>query len=133
MIEHSVVLRRGTVAALLALFATLLPHRPVLADAPPGVTLLTERAAALEGEIATLLQRRPDASPEQGPLLDVQTDLRIIARWFLTRAAEAPPGSDLHASGYLRARNVLALLRAFTPRDDGDDDDDGNPGAPLTP
>src|ERR1051326_5051777 len=75
----------------------------VTADGPN--TLLAGRAASLEGEIASLLERTQDSAD---PAIDAQIDLRIVARWASSRAAESND-AQLCTAADLRARNLLLV------------------------
>ena len=77
---------------------------------------LEERAAAVEEQAGALMQLRWDTPGERSAYLELQIDLNLIARWLLTRAAAAPPGSEMQVCAYLRALNVLAAADAMAGR-----------------
>ena len=51
-------------------------------------TISADQVVAIEVELATLLQRRLDASGPELALIDYQIDLRLLERWMLSGATE---------------------------------------------
>lgn len=80
----------------------------------PGSTALGERATKLEAEIAKLLQQRPSSG--NAPLLDMRIDLRLIERWLLVRAADAPDEEPLRDIAALRADEIRAAGQGLDAR-----------------
>ena len=80
----------------------------------PGSTALTERATKLEGEIAKLLEQRPSSG--SAPLPDLRIDLRLIERWLLARAADAPDEEPLREIAALRADEIRAAGQGLDTR-----------------
>src|SRR5215207_31677 len=112
-------------SAMLALAAVsaLLPsvgqaqrqQQPQSQPAPPpqpkpfsAAPLVDAQAGELEAEIGRLMQKRVDNSGGVPRELELRIDVRIVARWLLTSAAEAPAGSDAQAAAWIRAGDLVA-------------------------
>ncbi len=87
---------------------------PCFAADPIAKSTLMSRASLLEGEIASLMEHAGETA-DAGT--NAQIDLRIVARWMASRAAESGEGdfaacADLRARGLLTAADLLgARLR----------------------
>ena len=69
--------------------------------------LIDAQAAELEAEIGRLMQKRVDNSAGVPRELELRIDVRIVARWLLARASEAPAGSDAQAAAWIRAGDLV--------------------------
>ena len=73
----------------------------------------------LESDLVAHMKQRATTSPDLVPRLELQIDLRVVARWLLAESAKAPAGSELQCCTYLRAIHVLgaaAHVAAHTQR-----------------
>ena len=70
--------------------------------------------AAVENELAGLMQFRGDMPPDQAGRLELLIDLRVVARWLLIKAADAPKESDAQMCAVLRADELLATAKTVT-------------------
>jgi hypothetical protein len=89
--------------------------------------LFSERITALEADIGRLMQRRVDDSAGVPRELELRIDVRLVARWMLTRAAAAEAGGDLQAAAWIRANDLLQAAAL------AEKEFDASAGAPATP
>lgn len=75
---------------------------PAAADAPAVKKHFADRAAAHEAEIARRMLQRPEAMKESLQRLELEIDVRFVARWLNAQAANAPLGSELQVAARLR-------------------------------
>jgi hypothetical protein len=68
------------------------------------------RMADLEAEIGRLMQKRVDNTTGVVSELEIRIDARLVARWLLARASDAPAGSDLRHAAWIRAGDVMAAI-----------------------
>jgi len=94
-----------SVLTLGALFGAVPPPPAVSADAFAKSALLGQ-AARFESEIAALMEKRGEPN-DLGPLLDLEIDVRIVARWLIARSADSAPASDMQVCTLLRANSLL--------------------------
>lgn len=76
-------------------------------ELPGAVSYLKSRLDLLDREIAQHAMRRNDTPAGEIPILEMQIDLRIVARWMLSVAAEAKPDTEEQVNGFLRATHLL--------------------------
>jgi hypothetical protein len=109
--------------AVLVCFAGLVPVPARGAETPKtrARAVFLDQSARIEAEVGALLQRHADAAGPEVPLLDLQIDLRLVSRWMLLKAADAPQDSPLQAAVALRAttfqsagQSVLQRLQTST-------------------
>jgi hypothetical protein len=92
---------------LLALVLAL----PAGAKEMPGAKdLLRERITDLDGQIAKRMLRLPDTPTEKKLRLDMEIDLRIVARWFFAQAAGQKEANDVQVVGRLRGELALEAV-----------------------
>src|SRR5687768_8790125 len=90
---------------------TLVLATPTLAKEMPGAKeLLNQRIADLDGQIAKRMLRLPDTPSEKKPRLDMEIDLRIVARWFFAQAATQKEANDVQVVGRLRGELALEAI-----------------------
>ena len=77
------------------------------ASTQPAGTLHDD-AVRLEGEVAGLIERRPDSPAAAVAGVDVQIDLRVISHHVLVQAHQAGPGDGLAECGFLRSQEFLS-------------------------
>jgi hypothetical protein len=70
--------------------------------------LLSDRLGTVEKHIAALAVVRPETPAERLPVLELQVDARVLARWFFAQAIAAPEASELQIAGYLRGAQAAA-------------------------
>jgi hypothetical protein len=93
------------------LFVSFMLAAPALAKEMPGAKdLLETRIAELDGHIAKRMLRLPDTPTEKKPRLDMEIDLRIVARWFFAQAAGQKEANDVQVVGRLRGELALEAV-----------------------
>ncbi|HET6251392.1 MAG TPA: hypothetical protein VFE47_27150 [Tepidisphaeraceae bacterium] len=104
--------RAGLFALLIAIlaisrgFAVDVLPAPAPPRPPSMETISAAQVAAIEGELAMLLQHRLDAAGPELTLIDFQIDMRVMQRWLLARAAEDKTPVELQACIALRVTNL---------------------------
>jgi hypothetical protein len=91
------------------------PNRqPRTEPAKPPVRLVIDAdVAALEDELAGLMQFRGDMPADQAGRLELLIDLRVLARWFLLSSLAAQGNADLQAAAYLRGEELRGTARTL--------------------
>ncbi len=72
-------------------------------------SMLSEQASRLESEIANLMEKRGEPNDLNGPLLELQIDLRIVDHLLYLAAADAQPQSDVQVCCTLRATSFASM------------------------
>ncbi|MDB5329123.1 MAG: hypothetical protein JWP03_274 [Phycisphaerales bacterium] len=110
-------LRRAVLKTIVCC-TTILPIAAGGAEPPksPVKIVFLDQVTKIEAQVATLLQRHSEAAGPELPLLDLQIDLRLVERWMLAKAAEAPPDSPLPAAVALRVATLDSAGKAISRR-----------------
>lgn len=80
---------------------------------PAVKPLMAARVTAMEREIASLILRRTDTPAAQQAVVDLQIDLRVLERWLLVQASDAPAESDHQIQTYLRSYQMATAATAL--------------------
>jgi hypothetical protein len=68
------------------------------------------QTARIEGELATLIQKRAETPAAAMAYHEMRIDLRIVQRWLVSQLLAAEPYSDLQAVLWLRHRDLDGLI-----------------------
>lgn len=95
-----------SIAGVVLYTAAIMAAEPSQVPAFNPSPLLDAQATALESEIGRMMQKRLDGSsvPRE---LEMRIDVRLVARWLISRASESPAGSDAQAAAWIRCGQIL--------------------------
>jgi hypothetical protein len=71
---------------------------------------IADETVRFEREIADRIRRRSETSQQDLPYVELQIDLRVLARWLATQVTAVDAFSDAQAVAWLRYRDIVALI-----------------------
>jgi hypothetical protein len=110
----------GAVLALAAIVvlswasAVAVNERKPQVDSTQPAGTLHDDVTQLEGDLATLIERRPEAPPAVTAIADLQIDLRVLAHYLLAQSATEKPEGGVTECAYLRSQEMLGVADAAT-------------------
>ncbi len=110
------MMRRGWLVAVCAAALAggwLSSSMATAADLPAAPELLRPRIDEIETQIASRIVRRPNTALANQVQLEMEIDLRVIARWMLQQALDAPAGGDVQVAAFLRSMQLLEVIDGF--------------------